>query len=101
MNFFVIVIAALVAIGLAALVYWRNSPTFADLRGKLKGWRTVVFGSAVAIGSAIADLLDAFKQIDIAPLLPPAYALKIIALIGVVTIVLRLVTTGRVGEKDI
>ncbi len=71
------------------------------LRQKLKGWKTVVFGAALTIASSALDLLDALRAVDIAPLLPPAYALKIIAAIGIVTIVLRMVTTGRVGEKDI
>lgn len=70
------------------------------LRQKLKGWKTVVFGAALTIASGALDLLDALRAVDFAPLLPPAYALKIIAAIGVVTIVLRLVTTGRVGEKE-
>lgn len=95
----ILIITALAAVALAAWVYWRNPAAFADLRAKFKGWRTVVFGSAVAIGSVTTELLDAFKQIDIAPLLPPAYALKIIAGIGVATILLRIVTTGRVGAK--
>jgi hypothetical protein len=71
------------------------------LRHKLKGWRTVIFGALVAGAGALADLLDALRAVDLTPLLPPAYALKIIAGIGVATILLRLVTTGRVGEKDV
>ncbi len=70
------------------------------LRQKLKGWKTVIFGGLVAGASACADALDALHAIDITPLLPPASALKIIAAIGVATILLRLVTTGRVGQKD-
>ncbi len=70
------------------------------LREKLKGWKTIVFGGTLAGAGALADLLDALKAIDIAPLLPPAYALKVITAIGVVTILLRFATTGRVGEKD-
>ena len=67
---------------------------------KLKGWKTVLFGSLITGAGVVADLLDAVKAIDITPLLPPAYALKIITAIGVATILLRLVTTGRVGGKD-
>ncbi len=70
------------------------------LRQKLKGWKTILFGGLIAILSALADILDALKAIDIAPLLPPAYALKIIAGVGIASILLRLATTGRVGEKD-
>jgi hypothetical protein len=67
---------------------------------KLKGWRTLIFGSLVSVAGAALDILDALQLVDITPLLPPDHALKIIAAIGVVTIVLRLVTTGRVGSKD-
>lgn len=66
----------------------------------LKGWKTLVFGSVVATTGMVADLLDALKAIDISPLLPPSYAVKIIAAIGVITIMLRFATTGRVGQKD-
>ncbi|GIK80842.1 MAG: hypothetical protein KJZ73_13535 [Pseudorhodoplanes sp.] len=69
-------------------------------RQKMKGWRTILFGGLVAAAGTVTDLLDALKAIDIAPLLPPAHALKIIAALGVVTVLLRLVTTGRVGRKD-
>jgi hypothetical protein len=67
---------------------------------KLTGWRTLIFGSLVSVAGAALDILDALQLVDITPLLPPDHALKIIAAIGVVTIVLRLVTTGRVGSKD-
>ncbi len=71
------------------------------IRQKLKGWRTILFGGFVAAAGTIMDVLDALKAIDIAPLLPPAHALKIIAAVGVATVLLRLVTTGRVGHKDV
>jgi hypothetical protein len=70
------------------------------LRERLKGWRTLIFGAVVTLAGSLLDLLDALKLVDITPLLPPDHALKIIALIGIVTIVLRLLTTGRVGSKD-
>jgi hypothetical protein len=76
------------------------SAAFAWLREKLKGWRTVIFGGAVTLAGVALDILDAMQVVDITPLLPPEHALKIIALIGIVTLVLRLVTTGRVGTKD-
>lgn len=70
------------------------------LAEKLKGWRTLIFGGAVTAAGAVLDILDALKLVDISPLLPPEHALKIIAILGIVTIVLRLVTTGRVGCKE-
>lgn len=66
---------------------------------QLKGWRTVAFGACLSAASAMLDLLNAVQAVDIAPLLPPEHALKIMTAIGLVTVLLRLVTTGRVGEK--
>ena len=76
------------------------STGFAWLRERLKGWRTLIFGGAITIAGAALDILDALHLVDISPLLPPEHALKIIAVIGVVTVALRMVTTGRVGRKD-
>jgi hypothetical protein len=74
--------------------------SFAWLRERLKGWRTMIFGGAVTLAGAALDILNALQLVDITPLLPPEHALRIIAAIGVVTVVLRMVTTGRVGHKD-
>jgi hypothetical protein len=73
---------------------------FARLRERLKGWRTLIFGGAITLAGAALDILNALQLVDITPLLPPEHALKIIAAIGVVTVVLRMITTGRVGHKD-
>ncbi|MFZ5690684.1 MAG: glycoside hydrolase family 108 protein [Pseudomonadota bacterium] len=70
------------------------------VRESLKGWRTVIFGGAVTLAGAALDILNALQLVDITPLLPPEHALKIIALIGIVTVALRMITTGRVGHKD-
>jgi len=86
---------AMVAAGTGVL---REAVT--SFRERLKGWRTVIFGGAVTLAGAALDILGAFQLVDISPLLPPEHALKIIAVIGVVTVALRLVTTGRVGSKD-
>jgi lysozyme family protein len=73
----------------------------AALGTRLKGWRTVLFGGAVTLAGTALDILDALHLVDISPLLPPDHALKIIAIIGVVTVALRFVTTGRVGNRDL
>lgn len=70
------------------------------LRETMKGWKTVIFGGALTMAGTALDLLDQLKAIDIAPLLPPASAVRIIAVIGIVTILLRLATTTRIGQKD-
>jgi hypothetical protein len=106
-------IAVTAILALAGWAFWRwrqrrmqDAPADARvtlpalLRDRLKGWKTMVFGVLVAGSGVAADLLDALQAIDLTPLLPPTYAVKIIAIIGVATILLRLVTTGRVGQKD-
>jgi lysozyme family protein len=105
--------AATLVLALAGWVFWRwrqrrrqDAPADAGstllemLRTRLKGWKTVAFGSAVAGIGVAADILDALQTIDLGALLPPAHAVKIIAIIGILTILLRLATTGRVGQKD-
>ena len=69
------------------------------LREKIKGWRTIIFGATLSFAGMLLDILNALQLIDITPLLPPEQALKIIAIIGIVTVVLRLVTTGGIGRR--
>ncbi|ARQ00964.1 glycoside hydrolase family 108 protein [Pseudorhodoplanes sinuspersici] len=71
-----------------------------SFRLKLKGWRTVIFGGALTVAGASLDILNALQLVDITPLLPPEHALKIIAIIGVATVALRVMTTGRIGQRD-
>lgn len=70
------------------------------LRQKLKGWRTVIFGGAITVAGVALDLLNALQLVDLTPLLPPQHALKIMTIIGIVTILLRAMTTGRIGQRD-
>jgi hypothetical protein len=66
------------------------------IKRRLRGWRTVAFGAAVAL----LGLLDALSALDITPLLPEGKAGSAMAVIGLVTIALRFVTTGPVGTAD-
>lgn len=105
--------AAAAIMAIAGWMFWRwrqkrsqVAPTdvaqhsLARLREALKGWKTLAFGALVTGAGIAADILDALQAVDLAPLLPPAYAVKIIAIIGIVTIALRIATTGRVGRKE-
>jgi lysozyme family protein len=107
-------LAAACVLAIAVWLVWRRWQTWRQeappdavpgplsvLREQLKGWKTLVFGALVAGSGIAADILDALQAIDLTPLLPPAYAVKIIAIIGILTIVLRFATTGRVGQKDV
>jgi hypothetical protein len=114
-----LIVAGLAGIGLAAIAgfllwrWWRAhrqdrpaganplSGVLAPLRDRIKGWKTIVFGALLTAASLAMNVLDALQAVDLAPLLPPSQAMKIIAVIGIATIVLRLATTGRIGQKDL
>jgi hypothetical protein len=67
------------------------------LRRRLKGWRTVVFGCLVSL----AGLLDALSVIDLTPLLtawlPEGRVGAAMASIGLVTVILRFITSTPLG----
>ena len=60
----------------------------------------MIFAGAITVAGVALDILNALQLVDIVPLLPPEHALKIIAIIGVITVLLRAVTTGRIGQRD-
>lgn len=70
----------------------------AAVRDWRKGWRTVIVGALVASAGTLLEILQAFEVVDITPLLGSRGPL-IIAILGVVKVALRLVTTGPVGAK--
>lgn len=68
-------------------------------RRRLKGWRTVLFGLLVAV----LGLLDALAMVDLTPLLsawlPEGRVGAVLSMIGVVTVLLRFVTTTPWGSQ--
>jgi hypothetical protein len=64
------------------------------LRRRLKGWRTVAFGVAVAV----LGILEAMQAVDLGPLLKD-YAGQFTAIVGLITIGLRVLTTTAVGVE--
>lgn len=71
-------------------------------REKIKGYKTLILNSLVAIPSALAYLFMEFQSsgVDITPLIPAKYAAAAMAVLGVMGIVLRIYTTGSLGSKD-
>lgn len=68
---------------------------FKKLRNKVKGYRTIIFGSGLI---ALPVALEVFSYLDAAPLeafLPVWITIPI----GVIVILLRKATTGPVGSK--
>jgi hypothetical protein len=64
------------------------------LRRRLKGWRTVAFGILVAV----LGLLEAMQAVDLGPLLKD-YAGQFTAIVGLITVFLRVITTTAVGVE--
>lgn len=71
---------------------------------QLKGFRTQIFGSVVAVVGGVvplaADLLGYLQAQDLAQIMPPKYAPLVMLVIGLIVIVLRWMTTGPVGTKE-
>lgn len=66
------------------------------IKTKYAGYRTIVVGALVSFAGVALLVLDALAAVDIAALLPPDRSAAIIAALGVVKILLRLITTGPV-----
>ena len=72
---------------------------FAKLLEKLKGWKTIVVNSALALPSALYTLYLALATVDFTPVIPAKYVAVFALCWSLLGIVLRLVTTGPVGSK--
>lgn len=79
---------------------------FADIRERVKGWKTVIYHSLYGVPATVLVALDLLKEIDITPIMVkvgvevadvPFY----LACIAVGGIALRIWgTTGAVGTKE-
>lgn len=65
----------------------------------LKGWKTVLFGVALAMSGFVLELLVFFQGFDLSALFSPRSAVVANIVIGLLVIVLRWRTTGPIGEK--
>jgi len=72
---------------------------FAELRERAKGWRTIIIGAIVASPLALLQLLEQFRLVDPAAVLPPPWGPRLALGVAIAMILLRLVTTGPVGSK--
>lgn len=63
-------------------------------RRRLKGWRTVAFGLLVTL----LGVLEAVQAIDLSALFGDHYGVAM-AVIGLTTIALRMITTGPMGSQ--
>lgn len=71
---------------------------------QLKGFRTHLFGSTVALVGGVvplaAEMLGYLQTQDLAQILPPQYAPIVMLVIGLIVIGLRQLTTGPAGSKE-
>lgn len=61
---------------------------------KLKGYKTILFGAAVAI----LGLLEGFNITDFAQYIPDEYEGLVVSAIGFIVVVLRFITTTPVKD---
>lgn len=67
---------------------------FNALRDRVKSWKVIAFHAAYGL-PAIAGAIDELRGVDVSPLLPPAYATKIIAGIALFSIFMHLAVNGK------
>lgn len=72
---------------------------FANLRERMKGWKTIIANAITGLPAALLFLYTQFAGVDFTPLIPAKYVALFVVLQSVVGIVLRLMTTGPVGAK--
>ncbi len=72
---------------------------FAAIRQKLKGWKTVILNAIVGLPASLLFLYEQFAGVDITPLIPAKYAAAAVAVMAVMGVVLRIITTGPLGHK--
>jgi hypothetical protein len=70
------------------------------LRQRLKGWRTVIVGFLIGVPVALLEALEALQIVDLQEVLPPPWGQRAVFAVAMLMIVLRLITTGRVGAKE-
>ena len=79
---------------------------FAEIRGKLKGYKTIIWsyilmtiGAVLGIGLPVLDALNITQVSAIIPQKYVPYAPLVLIFVGQVTKMLRQATTGPVGAK--
>jgi hypothetical protein len=71
-----------------------------SLHARIKGWRTMLWGGLLTVAGPLIETLDALRAVDWAQFLTARNVALAAAGIGIVTLWLRWLTTGPVGNKD-
>lgn len=72
---------------------------FADIRERLKGWKTVVVNAVTGLPAAALFLYTQFAVVDFTPLIPAKYVAVFVVAQSALGVLLRIMTTGPVGSK--
>jgi hypothetical protein len=71
----------------------------ATLKAKLKGWKTVVWNGAVGTSAVVLYIVDELRTVDFSGLFTPKTVAAIMCGLAIGGILLRAVTSSRIGAK--
>ncbi len=72
---------------------------FANLRERLRGWKTVIWNGFLGLTPALLVAVDKLQAMDLTPYMTWYMAIAAGILVGAIGTWLRYVTTGPVGSK--
>ena len=72
---------------------------WAKIKTKLKGWRTVIWNSVVGASAALLYIADELRSVDFSTVFTPRTVSMIMLGLAIAGIVLRGITTSRIGAK--
>jgi hypothetical protein len=72
---------------------------FSKIKAKLKGWRTVAWNGLVAASAVLLYVVDELRTVDFSGVFNPKTVAAIMCALAIAGILLRAVTTSRIGAK--
>ncbi len=95
MKYLLVILIPLIVVGVVYI--WRDA--IDEALPWLKGWRTVVLNAIPAVGVVLTDVLGYLAGFEWSGLIEAKTAALMVLATNVANIVLRVLTTTRVGEK--
>jgi hypothetical protein len=71
----------------------------AGIKQKLKGWKTVVWNSAVGASAVLLYVVDELRTVDFSGVFSPKMVAALMCGLAIAGILLRAVTTSRIGAR--
>jgi hypothetical protein len=72
---------------------------FAKIQNKVRGWKTVVWNGAVGGSAVLLFVVDELRTVDFSGVFTPKIVAEIMFGLAIAGIILRAVTTSRIGAK--